>query len=694
MQITKAEIRGFGCLEQRTFLFAPGLNLLYGDNGSGKSTLLAFVEAMFWGLGGRRRRLGDDWRRRYRPWHGADFGGSLFFTWQGQQWQLTRRFGEQPRGDRCQWVNLTKGEVVDFGQSEPGQVIWQISQSTWREMNRLNTQNIEVHLDAELEEKWSQEAGKSRTQGPELTAIRRYLEKERQRLRGGRGQRGQLETLQEEQRDLLQQWQQAKAFERERALLEQKQQAAKDDLATRYRTETAQKQQQMQVLEADLADLQQKCQARQPWLEGEAAEEIASYLSAWRQHQQAQAESEERLTYWQEQLAASQKSQQARKNDAAEADLQQQQPTSKASRGLAWLGVLSLLLAVLAALLSFWPFLAAWLRVPDSAQGLLKGGALVLFILALLLFGKCKTSGGRQFSRADERQTASDYSEAERHWHATIQQHLSSASASASKRQEAWQLRREHFALRHPDLYAAWTELSLAEAEWRSWQAQEARMQKKKLALLTLKTEVKPEALWQAEYEKLQLRFANERLNLEGQQQEGRALKEGLERNQAALLQAERDAEALDLALSWVKNAEEHVEHDFLAPLQAAFEQQRLRLQKAIGQTLPKAVLQADLSLHIQDSSAFYRLFDYYSDGWQDLYRLLLRLSLQSVQKAEQASCLLWDEPTARLDKKHQAAVLAMLEESLFEEQQLFWASCREELEVLFLDRKAHVIAF
>ena len=59
MKINNMEINGFGRLENRSFVFGSGMNVIYGCNESGKSTLQAFIKAMLFGLkGGRRSKEG------------------------------------------------------------------------------------------------------------------------------------------------------------------------------------------------------------------------------------------------------------------------------------------------------------------------------------------------------------------------------------------------------------------------------------------------------------------------------------------------------------------------------------------------------------------------------------------------------------------------------------------------------------
>ena len=79
MQIEKLEIKGFGKIEDNSLLLGKGINLVYGLNESGKTTLQWFIKSMLYGLkGGRTSKEGlPPPVKRFRPWSGAQFGGSL-----------------------------------------------------------------------------------------------------------------------------------------------------------------------------------------------------------------------------------------------------------------------------------------------------------------------------------------------------------------------------------------------------------------------------------------------------------------------------------------------------------------------------------------------------------------------------------------------------------------------------------------
>ena len=84
MKLLKCHVENFGRLHDYEYTFTEGVNYICQDNGWGKSTFAAFIRAMFYGLDGERKRsLEENERKRYAPWQGGAFGGSLDFEVEG-----------------------------------------------------------------------------------------------------------------------------------------------------------------------------------------------------------------------------------------------------------------------------------------------------------------------------------------------------------------------------------------------------------------------------------------------------------------------------------------------------------------------------------------------------------------------------------------------------------------------------------
>lgn len=100
MKLIRCYIENFGKLKNQEISFSDGCNVCCRENGWGKSTLAAFLKVMFYGFDHERSR--DDYsseRRRYRPWQGGVYGGSLVFEQNGRQYRVTRTFGRKEKED-------------------------------------------------------------------------------------------------------------------------------------------------------------------------------------------------------------------------------------------------------------------------------------------------------------------------------------------------------------------------------------------------------------------------------------------------------------------------------------------------------------------------------------------------------------------------------------------------------------------
>ena len=98
--IISCHIAGYGKFKDKRIDFKEGLNVLTEDNGWGKSTLCSYIYAMFYGnpSTGKRKELGD--RKKYAPWDGGAYGGSMVFALDGKRYRVERMFAAKEK-DKC-----------------------------------------------------------------------------------------------------------------------------------------------------------------------------------------------------------------------------------------------------------------------------------------------------------------------------------------------------------------------------------------------------------------------------------------------------------------------------------------------------------------------------------------------------------------------------------------------------------------
>ena len=116
MRILKCYVENFGLLHAQEYSFTKGINCCISDNGTGKTTLAAFIEAMLYGIGDTRRTLLDENpRKKYNPWQGGRFGGSLTFECGKKKYTVERSFGLRPADDTFRLTDAASGkECTDF----------------------------------------------------------------------------------------------------------------------------------------------------------------------------------------------------------------------------------------------------------------------------------------------------------------------------------------------------------------------------------------------------------------------------------------------------------------------------------------------------------------------------------------------------------------------------------------------------
>ena len=96
MKILKIHVENYGKIKNFDKSFGGGINEVFESNGFGKTTLASFIKAMFYGLAPYRsngKEFND--RRKFYPFDGGKFGGSLDFEFNGENYRIERFFGKK-----------------------------------------------------------------------------------------------------------------------------------------------------------------------------------------------------------------------------------------------------------------------------------------------------------------------------------------------------------------------------------------------------------------------------------------------------------------------------------------------------------------------------------------------------------------------------------------------------------------------
>ncbi len=108
MKLLRAEIENFGKFHGVKLDFSDGLNTVCRENGWGKTTLAVFLKAMLYGLpASSTKKLDRNERKKYAPWQGGQFGGSLTFETNRGRFRVERFFGSKESEDTFVLRDLT-----------------------------------------------------------------------------------------------------------------------------------------------------------------------------------------------------------------------------------------------------------------------------------------------------------------------------------------------------------------------------------------------------------------------------------------------------------------------------------------------------------------------------------------------------------------------------------------------------------
>lgn len=108
MMLIRLHVDNFGRLQNFDLELSDGLNIIHEENGWGKSTLAVFIKAMLYGLpASSKRSLDENERKKYTPWQGGSYGGSLEFACDKGKFRVERTFAPKESGDTFSLFDLS-----------------------------------------------------------------------------------------------------------------------------------------------------------------------------------------------------------------------------------------------------------------------------------------------------------------------------------------------------------------------------------------------------------------------------------------------------------------------------------------------------------------------------------------------------------------------------------------------------------
>lgn len=145
MRLIECYIENFGIYHEYQTKFDRGLDCRVSENGSGKTTLTAFILAMLYGMPDTRKQsLSENERKKYSPWQGGAFGGSLTLEVNGKLYTVERFFGSKPSDDSFTLRDTLRGTVSEDFSERIGEELFGIDRDGFLRTVYLSEKNLSL----------------------------------------------------------------------------------------------------------------------------------------------------------------------------------------------------------------------------------------------------------------------------------------------------------------------------------------------------------------------------------------------------------------------------------------------------------------------------------------------------------------------------------------------------------------------
>lgn len=132
MKLISAHIINFGKLHDVDLSFDEKLNMVLHENGWGKTTLSVFLKAMFYGMEhSTSRDPAKNEKKKYEPWQGGIYGGTLTFSHGDRKYRISRTFSTAANSDTFELIDLTTNKVSDDFSADLGTELFGVSRDTY-----------------------------------------------------------------------------------------------------------------------------------------------------------------------------------------------------------------------------------------------------------------------------------------------------------------------------------------------------------------------------------------------------------------------------------------------------------------------------------------------------------------------------------------------------------------------------------
>ncbi len=131
MVIESCYITGYGIFVDKQIDFTDGLNVIVKDNGWGKSTLCSFITSMLYGNPASKKTKIIPARRKYKPWSGGIYGGSMNFRVGDKRYRVERTFADKEKDDTFALYDEATNLISDDYSKNLGEELFEIDRDSF-----------------------------------------------------------------------------------------------------------------------------------------------------------------------------------------------------------------------------------------------------------------------------------------------------------------------------------------------------------------------------------------------------------------------------------------------------------------------------------------------------------------------------------------------------------------------------------
>lgn len=156
MRLIKCYIENFGTLHDFSYDFSDGINAIQQENGWGKTTFGVFIKAMFYGLEyAPRKKTAENERKKYYPWQGGNFGGSLEIEAREKRYKIERYFGKKDKEDSFVLYDMKTGLVSSDYSEKIGEELFHIDMASYERSTYIPQNGIAISMTDSINAKLS-----------------------------------------------------------------------------------------------------------------------------------------------------------------------------------------------------------------------------------------------------------------------------------------------------------------------------------------------------------------------------------------------------------------------------------------------------------------------------------------------------------------------------------------------------------